>query len=1437
MKKLLLLCSLAFGLASVQGQTLQQSMYIDFGPTGGTNGAVTASPDANGHYWNNPTSGLLNAATDIVNSLNTDTGINMTVTNNFVVNTTTNYGPNAPSSSLLGDLAIGTATQDYFYLETGGSVNPTGQLTFDGLDPAKLYKFYVFASRPTTNVRITGFSFTGNTTFTGQLQSSDGSTGNLSNLLVTTLLAPTSAGQLTVDVSIIQNSFGYINLMKVEEYAVAAVDAPVANAQQAFCSGANPTVASLAATGASGATLTWYDAPVGGNVLATTMALSTGNYYVSQTIDGTESPRAAVAVTVNATPAVPEIAAQGAVTFCDGGSVVLMANAPEGTATYQWYNGGTAINGAIAQSYTAGTAGSYTVTAISAANCASAQSEAVTVTVNAVPAVEAITGGTTVAPGATLQLASATMGGIWSSSNTAVATISETGIVTPVTAGVTTITYTVTVNGCSAAVTAEVTVTNGEILSQAMYIDFGPTGGTNGAVTVSPDANGHYWNNPTNAALNTSYDIVNGNNVDTGINMIVTDSFVINTANNFGPTATDATALGDLAISTATQDYFYLETGGSANSTGQLTFTGLDPQKGYKFYIFGSRPTNNVRISAYNVTGLNNFSGQLQTSNGTTGNLNTTLATTMISPAANGQITLDVSIIQNAFAYLNVLKIEEYSNLPMVDITAISVSGTDITVSGQSTQMTATITPANATFTNVIWTVSDPAVAVINSLGILTPVSNGTVTVTATSAVNNTIFGTATINITNQNTMLYLNGTATENGDVIATALPMRMITGTNGAVSNIFEIYTSLSEAGTLNFYTNTGTDATVFGAGSSAGTLAAAGAGIDPSEFGPVRITVNLTNNTYSITPINWSVVGSTIANGWNGDAPLTYQGGGIWQATLDMTVVGSDTNTRFVFKGNQSWDYVFKKVAGSTNAVAFEGQAAALGVTVQDIPLTYGNFVITLNLSDYTYSAACVAIDEHKIAFMGSSVMNGQGGTNMQGYAYLYNQILAQRATQGSSPFYRANISVNGNNTTAALARVDADMIGSCSAYVIYGLALGNEGIHETGQPAYDSYFANLQQLIQLAKDNGKTPVVVNNYVRADYNTTDYNFVKQMNIAMAQWDVASINSLGATDNGTGNWVAGYWWDGLHPNDAGHAEMAYTIVPSLFDALEAEKPQPVLTTATQITPDPVTGGGTLAFTPENTVHSFTTAVDVQTTGTGHLLGFTTGTTPGSLSITTNGYIMYTTPSGATVTGTTAINDGAWHTVTLTHYYARGLSLVYVDGVLTGQASEQLVPQVFSLHGTGAPANINYRNWFFYRSGMNDMEIAAMHNGAMLKSSLELYAPLNGDAENAADRYTNLAQSTNAIDAANFTALALGNVADRNNSMTAYPNPVTDVLTINAPATASVTAIEVYNTLGMKVQSAENTATISLAKLQAGIYMVKVQAGALSSTIKIVKQ
>ena len=66
------------------------------------------------------------------------------------------------------------------------------------------------------------------------------------------------------------------------------------------------------------------------------------------------------------------------------------------------------------------------------------------VTINQLPIIEPITGKTTVCAGETIQLLSATPGGVWSSSNTTIATVNSTGLVTGVKAGTVNINYSVT---------------------------------------------------------------------------------------------------------------------------------------------------------------------------------------------------------------------------------------------------------------------------------------------------------------------------------------------------------------------------------------------------------------------------------------------------------------------------------------------------------------------------------------------------------------------------------------------------------------------------------------------------------------------------------------------------------------------------------------------------------------------------------------------------------------------------------------------------------------------------------------------------------------------------------------------------------------------------------------------------------------------------------
>jgi gliding motility-associated-like protein len=106
----------------------------------------------------------------------------------------------------------------------------------------------------------------------------------------------------------------------------------------------------------------------------------------------------------------------------------------------------------------ASTPGTYTVTySFTSGSCSGAATA--TVTINALPTVAATEGNSTLNAGATTTYTNTTVGGTWSSSNTAVATVnSSTGVVTGVAQGTATITYTVSSVGCTASAAKTITI-------------------------------------------------------------------------------------------------------------------------------------------------------------------------------------------------------------------------------------------------------------------------------------------------------------------------------------------------------------------------------------------------------------------------------------------------------------------------------------------------------------------------------------------------------------------------------------------------------------------------------------------------------------------------------------------------------------------------------------------------------------------------------------------------------------------------------------------------------------------------------------------------------------------------------------------------------------------------------------------------------------------
>jgi len=185
---------------------------------------------------------------------------------------------------------------------------------------------------------------------------------------------------------------------------------------------------------------------------------------------------ATTAVAVNTTPS----ANVGSNNVCVGSSTTLSNSLGGGT----WSSSAIGTASVIGSTgvVTGGTAGTADISYTMPTGCF-----AVTpMTVNSTPAV--ITGASTVCTGATTNLSDATAGGTWSSSTGSVATVSGTGVVTGVSAGTTTISYTTNPGSCFVTFAMTVNQTPPSIVGNSTLCVGVPTpltDGTGGGVWTS----------------------------------------------------------------------------------------------------------------------------------------------------------------------------------------------------------------------------------------------------------------------------------------------------------------------------------------------------------------------------------------------------------------------------------------------------------------------------------------------------------------------------------------------------------------------------------------------------------------------------------------------------------------------------------------------------------------------------------------------------------------------------------------------------------------------------------------------------------------------------------------------------------------------------------------------------------------------------------------
>ena len=210
-------------------------------------------------------------------------------------------------------------------------------------------------------------------------------------------------------------------------------------------------------------------------------------------------------------------------------------------------------------------------------------------------------------------------------------------------------------------------------------IDLGMNGSNpsqHGSPTLGADANGNFWNNltssnyanvvqPGGAGSTSLSNLVDTTNASSTVGIVLTSgnqawrsSGIIN-----GGLNQSVSALGDLGIVTATQDYYFIQGGNGDFAT--LTLTGLNPSYLYDLGLFGTRgDTNDVRTTRYTIGSLFEdvqTSGPGTGSNGgftnNNGNDSKVVSFTGLSPNELGEISLNVSIVNGGFAYLGAVQL------------------------------------------------------------------------------------------------------------------------------------------------------------------------------------------------------------------------------------------------------------------------------------------------------------------------------------------------------------------------------------------------------------------------------------------------------------------------------------------------------------------------------------------------------------------------------------------------------------------------------------------------------------------------------------------------------------------------------------------------------------------------------------------------------------
>ena len=439
-------------------------------------------------------------------------------------------------------------------------------------------------------------------------------------------------------------------------------------------------------------------------------------------------------------------------------ATVAPSNATNKTVT--WSSGNTAVATVSTSGLVTGVAAGTAVITSNTQDGGKTATSSVTVTATTIPVtgVSASPATATVNVGGTQQLtatvapSNATNKTVtWTSGNTAVATVSTSGLVTGVSAGTATITITTQDGAKTAASVITVSATTIPV-----------TGVSVTPLTAAINVGGTQQLTATVAPSNATNQTISWSSGNTGIATVSTSGLVTGVASGSATITATTQDGGKTAVSTVTIN------GSCPKLTGTVTGTSGSYNNGpwtivnafdgdISTYVDnmtanawagldlgGAHQITSIRYYPRNgwtsrmTGGIFQGSGVADFSSGVV-NLYTVTTEPTLSwnqvPVTNTNSFRYVRYLSPATGYLNVAEIEFYSCITTnIPVTGIAVSPASISIApGGTTQLTASVSPSNATNPSVSWSSANTAVATVSTSGLITGIASGSATITATT--------------------------------------------------------------------------------------------------------------------------------------------------------------------------------------------------------------------------------------------------------------------------------------------------------------------------------------------------------------------------------------------------------------------------------------------------------------------------------------------------------------------------------------------------------------------------------------------------------------------------------------------------------------------------------------------------------------------------------